>query len=50
MRFLLKDRVIQEEGLSVFNMHNKIEKHFNINIAPVWSRAEEKNKAYFNST
>jgi hypothetical protein len=31
-------RVTQEEGLYVYNMHNKVEKYFTINIAPVRSR------------
>jgi hypothetical protein len=32
------NRVIQEEGLYVYNMHNIVEKHFNIGIAPVRSQ------------
>jgi hypothetical protein len=38
MRFLLKDRVIQEEGLYVNNMLNIAEIYFSISIAPVKSR------------
>jgi hypothetical protein len=32
------NKVIQEEGLYVCNMHNIVEKHFTISIAPVRSR------------
>jgi hypothetical protein len=31
--------VIQEEGLHVFNIHNLVEKHFNMSIAPVRSQS-----------
>jgi hypothetical protein len=31
--------VIQEEGLYAYNMHNILEKHFSISIAPVRNRA-----------
>jgi hypothetical protein len=38
MVFLI-DKVIQEQGLLyVYNMHNMVEKHFSISIAPVRSR------------
>jgi hypothetical protein len=36
MRSLI-DRVIQEEGLYVYNIHNLEVKHFRISIAPVRS-------------
>jgi hypothetical protein len=39
---VLVDRVIQEEGLYVYNMHNLGEKHFSISIALV--RVELVNK------
>jgi hypothetical protein len=35
LKRILMGRVIQEEGLYVYNMHNIVEKHFNINITPV---------------
>jgi hypothetical protein len=35
MWFLLLDRVLQEEGLCVHNMHVIVEKHFSISIAIV---------------
>jgi hypothetical protein len=38
MRSFLIDRVIQKEGLNVYNMHNIVEKHFSISNAPVRSR------------
>jgi hypothetical protein len=28
----------QEEGVSVYNIHNIVEKHFSVSIAPVQSR------------
>jgi hypothetical protein len=34
----LIDRVIQEEGFYVYNMHNVVDKHFSISIVPVQSR------------
>jgi hypothetical protein len=34
----LINRVIKEEDLYVYNMHNKVEKHFSVSIAPVRSR------------
>jgi hypothetical protein len=34
----LIDRVIQGEGLYVYGMHNIVQKHFSVNIAPVRSR------------
>jgi hypothetical protein len=34
----LIDRVIQEKGLHVNNMHNIVKKHFSLNIATVRSR------------
>jgi hypothetical protein len=34
MRLFLIDRVIQEKGLYVYNMHDIVEKHFRISIAP----------------
>jgi hypothetical protein len=40
MRVSLIDRVIQDEGLYVYNMHNIAEKHFNISIALVRRRGE----------
>jgi hypothetical protein len=39
MQFLLIDRMIHEVGLYVYNMHNKVERHFSISIAHVRSRA-----------
>jgi hypothetical protein len=36
----LIDRMIQEEGLYVHNMHNTVEQHFSISIAPVRSRGD----------
>jgi hypothetical protein len=38
LRCFLVDRVVQEEGLYVYKMHNIAEKHFSIGIAPVRSR------------
>jgi hypothetical protein len=38
MRFFLLDRVIQENGWHVYNMHSVVEKQFNISIASVRSR------------
>jgi hypothetical protein len=35
--FLWIDRVIQKEGLYVYNSHNIVEKHFSISIAHVRS-------------
>jgi hypothetical protein len=35
---IFKDRVIQEEGLYVYNMQIMVEKHFGISTAPVRSR------------
>jgi hypothetical protein len=37
-------RRIQEEGLYVENMHNIVEKHFRISIAPVQSQGRFLNK------
>jgi hypothetical protein len=38
MRFFLIDRVIQEEGLYVYNMQNLVSKHITNSIAPVRNR------------
>jgi hypothetical protein len=38
MRIYLTDRVFQEKGLYVYNMHYIVEKHFSISIPPVRSR------------
>jgi hypothetical protein len=38
MQSFLIDRMIQEEGLFDYNMHNIVEKHLSISIAPVRSR------------
>jgi hypothetical protein len=35
------DRVILEIGFYICNLHNIIEKHFNVSIVPVRSRGEE---------
>jgi hypothetical protein len=47
MRFFVKARVIHEEGLYVYNMHNIVEKHFNMSFEPVrsWDGLLVKNKA-----
>jgi hypothetical protein len=38
MQFFLLDRVTKEEGLYVCNVHNIVEKHLSISIAPVRSQ------------
>jgi len=40
MRFFLIDRVIQEEGLYVYNMHNIVEKHCPFFVCMSISRKE----------
>jgi hypothetical protein len=44
-------KVIQEEGLYVYNIQKIVEKHFNISIASVRSRGESllKNKDIYSS-
>jgi hypothetical protein len=38
MRYFLLDKSDSKEDFYVNNMHNIIENHFSISIAPVWSR------------
>jgi hypothetical protein len=47
IQFFLIDRVIQEEGLYVFNMQNILEKHFSISIALV--RRRGRSLVYYNN-
>jgi hypothetical protein len=46
MRIFLIDRVIQEEGLYIYNMHNIVKKHFRISIVPckAWASRQFNNK------
>jgi hypothetical protein len=38
MQFFLTDRVVQEEGLYVYNVDNTVKKHLSISIAPMRAR------------